>query len=420
MKKLFKSALAVMLVTITGVCYGQKIKSDQLPYFYNKPPAVTVDKNIKNYQVVLEAAYEAKNQELMKNYEQEKRAAADKYRQEMADYPGQLKAAQARYDKEMADYNKKSLGTKIVESSLNGSTGKPVKKLPGRPYLASIAAPDLQPSYDYGALGSTYINLEGYQNSPTNALKIVVTLFGFDHTVPRNMDEQQESVSLGSGNNGVHKSTLYHTEFSYRHPMTVKVFAPDGKEQLSLTPPELNTYKIYKGNATSTPERINAELLTKTSAEKVLQENLKFINTLLNDKYSVSKVKRTATLYYIKNDDAVYQDLTTAFNEASSGLIMLQQDFAAAKSKLDKACGLWNAALKEADPNNKKARINKDVTLAIYFNLLEAYFAEGNVADGQGTLEKMNNINLSMSDRRTKIGFDMLFTELKGRQQTNQ
>ncbi|MDB5158129.1 MAG: hypothetical protein JWR50_2836, partial [Mucilaginibacter sp.] len=132
------------------------------------------------------------------------------------------------------------------------------------------------------------------------------------------------------------------------------------------------------------------------------------------------KVPRTATLYYIKNDDVNYHDLTTAFNEASSGLIMLQQDYTTAKSKLNGACNLWNNALKEADPNNKKARINKDITLAIYFNLLEAYFAEGNVTGGQITLDKLNTVNLSMSDRRIKIGYDMLFSELKSRQQNNQ
>jgi hypothetical protein len=182
----------------------------------------------------------------------------------------------------------------------------------------------------------------------------------------------------------------------------------------------LNSYKIYKSDATTTPLRINTELLVKTYSEKILQENLKFINNLLNDKYGFAKVQRVATLYYIKNDDANYQDLTTAFNEASSGLIMLQQDYTSGKSKLDKACGLWNNALKESDPNNKKARINKDITLALYFNLLEAYFAEGDVTGGQSTLDKMSSINLSMSDRRTKIGYDMLFSELKARQQTNQ
>ena len=253
-----------MLIIAAGSCYGQKIKSDQVTYFYNKPPAVAVDKSIKNYQVTLVAAYEVKNQQLLKKYEQEQRAADDKYRKDLAEYPNLVKTAEARYDKELAEYNKKSLGTKIVETSLNGS-GKPIKQLPNKPYLSLVPYPDLQQVYDYSALASTYINLEGYQNNPENALKIVVTMFGYDHTQPRNMDEQQENVSLGGGNNTAYKATYYHTEFSYRHPMTVKVFAPDGKEQLSLTPPELNSYKIYKSDATTSPARINSDLLIKIS-----------------------------------------------------------------------------------------------------------------------------------------------------------
>lgn len=406
--------LPTMLLIVSSICYGQKIKSDQVPYSYSKPPAVSVDKSIKNYQVVMEAAYEAKNKQLQKEYEDARRAAINKYRQELAEYPALVKAADARYDKEIADYNKKSLGNKIVDG------GKPVRQIPQKPYMTEVPPPVLQQSYDYSALGSTYINLQGYTNSPDNALKVIVTLFGYDYTQPRHMDEQLEDVKLGGSGSGAHKTTYYHTEFSYRHPMTVRVLSPDGKELLSLTPPELNSYKIYKSDATTTPQRINTDLLVKTYEEKILQENLKFINNLLNDKFAFAKVQRTATLYYIKNDDANYQDLTTAFNEASSGLIMLQQDYSAAKDKLDKACDLWNTALKEADPNNKKARINKDITLVLYFNLLEAYFAEGDSTNGQNTLEKMNTLNLSMSDRRTKIGYEMLFSELKSRQQKNQ
>ncbi len=233
------------------------------------------------------------------------------------------------------------------------------------------------------------------------------------------MDEQQTNVRLGGGSSGTYKETQYHAEFSYRHPMSVKVFTPAGKEILSLTPPELNSYKIYKGGASTRPMDINTELLIKTLQEKTLQENLKFINNLLNDQFGYSKVKRIATLSYIKNDDAKYQDLTTAFNEASSALLMLQQDSKLAYTKLDKVEAIWTAALTEADMNNKKARINKDVAIAVYFNLLEAYFAQGNAASGQATLDKMNAINLSTNDRRKKIEFEVLFSDIKSRQQNN-
>lgn len=375
-------------------------------------------KGVNNYEVAFEATYEGKNQEAMREYEKQKQLVDEKYSRDVAAYAGLVRAANDRYDKEMAEYNKKSFGTKIAESSLLNN-GKPVKEVVAKPYLQYVQPPQVQSSYDYKMLADTYIHLEGFQNSPSNALKIVVFLYGYDHTQPRNMNETQDNLKLGGGTSSTYKSVNYHTEFSYRHPMAVKVYAPDGKELLSLTPPELNSYKIYKSASSDRPNGINSELLIKTSEEKVLQDNLRFINNLLNDKYGYSSIKRMATLYYIKNADNTYTDLTTAYNEASSGFLMLQQDAGTAKGKLQKACGLWNAALSEADMNNKKARINKDITLGIYFDLLEAYLALGDVQGGQTTLDKLNTVSLSNSDRKAKLDYDVLFAELKNRQQHN-
>jgi hypothetical protein len=319
----------------------------------------------------------------------------------------------------MADYNKKSLGSKLVEKGLLDNS-KPVREIVQKPYREYVAPPVLQSSYDYKTMADTYIRLEGYKNEPDNALKIKVLLYGYDHTQPRTMDEQQDNIRMGgAGGTATYKSTNYHTEFSYRHPMAVKVYTPDGKELLSLTPPELNSYKIYKSANTDRPTDINTALLVKTNEERVLQDNLRFINTMLNDKYGFASVKKTAVLYYIKDGDNGYTDITTAFNEASSGLLILQQDAATGKAKLQKAADLWNTALKEADLNNKKARINKDITMGIYFNLLEVYFALGDAQGGQSTLDKLNTLSLSNNDRRAKLEFDMLFAELKNRQQHN-
>jgi len=398
-------------------CYGQKLKSEDITYNYNRPPALPV-KGIINYQVVFEAPYEAKNQQLVKEYEQQQHIADDKYSKDVAAYPGLVKGADDRYDKEMAEYNKKSLGTKIAEKGLLDN-GKPIKEMIPKPHLTIVRKPELQSSYDYKVLADTYMHLDGYQNNPDNALKIVVVLYGYDHTQPRNMDEQQDNLRIGGGSTSVAKSTYYHTEFSFRHPMAIKVYTPDGKEMMSLTPPELNSYKIYKSNATDRAASINTDLLIKTNEEKVLQDNLRFINNMLNDKYGYSSIKKVATLYYIKNGDEGYTDLTTAFNEASSGLLMLQQDKISARAKLQKACDLWNTALKEVNMGDKKARINKDIALGIYFDLLETYFALGDAQGGEGTLEKLNTMSLANSDRKTKLDFDVLFAELKKRQQNN-
>jgi hypothetical protein len=416
-----KPLLLSCCYALTSLCalsvHAQKLKTEQITYHYNRLPEIPV-KGISNYQVTFEAAYEARNKQALKDYEQQKVAASEKYRADMVMYGRLVKAADERYAQEMADYNKKSLGSKLLEKGLL-DTRKPVREQISKPYLEYVSAPVLQSSYDYRIMADTYIKLQGYNNAPANAMKIMVVMYGYDHTMPRNMDQETTGLSFGSGRPSSSKEISYYTEFSYRHPMAVKVYTPDGREVLSLTPPELNSYKIYKSASTDRPTRINSELLIKNAEEKVLQDNLRFINDLLNDKFGFSSVDRVANLYYIKNADSNYADLTTAFNEASSGLLMLQQDAGVAKNKLQKACELWSNALKEADLNNKKARINKDITMGVYFDLLEGYFALGDVQSGQATLDKINGMSLSFDDRRAKLRYDMLFAELKNRQSHN-
>lgn len=417
MKKIFIICLGAGSLLFGRTGHAQKLKTEVIKYSYSRLPAVPV-KGITNYQVVLQATFESKNAALMKEYDQQRLSAEEKYQKDLAAYSGQVKIANDRYDKEIAEYNKKSLGTKIAERSLLDNR-KPVREVIAKPYVQRVDKPVLQSSYDYGTLGDTYIRLEGYQNSPSNALKIMVLLYGYDYSQPRTVDEQLDMVSVGGGKASTYKSTRYHTEFSYRYPMAVKVFSPDGKEVLSLTPPELNSYKIYKSMVTDRPAIINTELLTKTLQEKILQDNLRFINNLLNNQFGYSSVEKSATLYYIKNGDQDYADLTMAFNEASSGFLMLQKDAVPAKAKLQKACELWTAALKESDLTNKKARINKDITIGIYFDLLEAYFALGNAQEGQNVLDRINSMSLSNTDRKTKLDFDLLFAEQKNRQSNN-
>lgn len=417
MQKTVLRYLFVLCSLVSFTTYGQKLKSETIVYNYNRLPSSTL-KDVKNYQVTFDAAYETKNKQLLADYYQQKKAADEKYNKDLGVYSSMVRTANERYDKAVTEYNKKSLGSKIVEKSLLDNR-KPQREIIIKPYVEYVEKPALQPTYDYQVFADTYIHLDGYQKDPSNALKIVVVLYGFDSTIPRSVNEEETGVSVGNGKSSTSKAIVYHNEFSYRHPMAVKVYSPQGKEMLSVTPPQLNSYKIYKTAKTDRPVSINTELLIKNTQEKVLQENLQYINNLVNDRFGYSSIKRECTLYYIKNGDSNYADLTTAFNEASSGLLLLQQDAPTGITKLQKACTLWNTALGESDINNKKSRINKDITLGIYFNMLESYFAAGDVQSGQNTLDKLNSISLSNSERRTKLDFDVLFAELKSRQSQN-
>lgn len=399
--------------------HAQKVKTEDIEYRYIKLPLTPLPSTLRNYQSAVFAAYEAENAKKQSQYEAEMAAAEAEYQKEMAAHPARVKAAEDKYNEEMAEWKKKSMAEKVVEKQILNENNKPVRQLPSEPYRRSVQPPVLQTSYDYPALASTYLGLDGYTSDPGSAVKIDVTLYGFDYTHPRQMTEQKNKVFSSNGTTTTRQVTYYHSEFTYRHTMSVKVTGPDGKELFFLTPQELNTYKIYKSAESENPVAINEQQLVKTYEEKILRENLQLISDLVNDKIGYRRELRKASLSFIKSKDDTYKDLLVAYNEANEGLKLLIDNPDAAGTKLKSAVQAWNTALQESDVNNKKARIDKEVTTMICFNLLEAYFGLADPAGADKVMATLNTISLSNSDRKLKDQYAALFNDLKKRQEAN-
>ena len=405
----------IAFVLIMPCLMAQNIKDEIINYSYAQLPLQPLNREIKNFNSYIEAPYEAENKKQLAAYEQSKVDAKVAYDKAMITYTQQLKAADVQYAKDMEAWEKKSTGNKIVEKTLLGANTKPVKQSVYPPAAPYVAPPVLRSSYDYTTLANTYINLGGYARDTANAVQIIVTLYGLDYTLPRQQSVVKDMVRSANGQTQSYKATYYYTEFSYRHPMAVKVYDPAGKELLIATPQELNNYKIYKTAESENPPTINQELLIKTYEEKVLQDNLTFINKMVNDKFGYALVNRKTNLYYVKSKDGLYADLLLAFNEADAGLKTLVADAATAKPKITTAIQAWEKALTESEPTNKKARIDNDVTIAICFNLLEGYFALGDVFHAENIIKKMNTLDLSGDERKTKVGYELLFADFKKR-----
>jgi hypothetical protein len=355
----------------------------------------------------------------MVQYEAEVATAEADFQKEQAAYPSKVKAAEDKYAAEMVEWEKKSLAEKVVEKQLLNENNKPVKQTPGAPYKRGVSQPKLKTSYDYPVLAATNLKLDGYNNVADGAVKIEVTLYGFEYTNPRQLSEQKSVVSSANGTTTTSQVTYYHVEFTYRHTMSVRVISPDGKEMFVLSPSELNNYKTYKSPESKTSINFSEEQLVKTNEEKILQENLKLINDLVNDRIGFKRAFRKTELNYVKTKDETYADLMTAFNETSSGLKMLVDDKDAATTKIQKSIKLWEEALTESDVANKKARIDKEVTIIICFNLLESYFALAMVAEGEKIFQTMNSISLSSSERQLKELYEASFTDMKKRIEAN-
>lgn len=399
---------------------AQNTKSEKVEYTYIQPPIKPLPKTVKNYQASIYAKYEEDNQKKIREYEADVAAAEADFRREQAEYPSKLKAAEDKYAAEMAEWNKKTMTEKVVEKQLLNENNKPTKQLPREPYKRSVSQPKLKTSYDYPVLAASNIKLDGYNNAPEGAVKIEVTLYGFEYTPPRQMTEQKSMVSTANGTTTTSMVNYYHVEFTYRHTMSVRVVSPEGVELFMLSPSELNNYQTYKSVASKTAVSYNEEQLVKTHEEKILQENLRFINELVNDLIGFRKVSRTTELNYVKAKGETYSDLMNAFNEASTGLKLLLDDPTAAASKLEKSIQQWETALKESNVADKKARIDKDVTIIICFNLLEVYFATANIEQGEKIIQMMNSISMSARERASKEAYELAFTDLKKRISANQ
>jgi hypothetical protein len=244
-------------------------------------------------------------------------------------------------------------------------------------------------------------------------------LNGFDYTKPVQLSEVKKEVSKVNGTSTETNVTYYHIEFTYRHTMSVKVTLPDGKELFYLSPEELNTYKTYKSTATKTAQSINEDQLVQMHEEKIIQENLKFIGDLVNDRIGFPKTERQGSLSYVKSKDETYSDLMQAYNEASSALKTLTDDEVASKAKLTSIVQSYQTILQESNLNDKKARIDKEVTTMIYFNLMEIYFALKDVAGSEKTLASLNSLDLSNGERKDKEAMEKVLIDLKKRVAAN-
>lgn len=418
MRKINFALLLLASVTFK-LSTAQNIKDETVEYRFIQLPLTPLPASITSYQSAIIPAFAAENQKKTEAYEAEKKLAEAQYQKELDAYPAKVKAAEDRYAADMEAWKKKSFGEKVVEKEVLGENNKPVKQIPSPPSQRYVQPPHLQTSYDYPVVASQYLVLDGFANKPENAVKIEVTIYGFDYTEPRQISEQKNVTSYANGQTSTNAVTYYHNEFSYRHTMSVKVTGPDGKELMTATPQELNTYKIYKSPESTTPVPVNAEMLIKTNEEKIFQNNLILINNVVNDKFGYKRTPRKVELYFVKSKDDTYKDLLIAFNDASAGLKLLIDDAAAAKAKLQSAIQSWNTALQESDIKNKKARIDKDVTISIYFNMLESFFALGDSVNAEKTIAALNGIDLSSSERKKKGDYEALINDMKKRASVN-
>jgi len=414
-----KTSLLLFTLIFSGFLFSQSVKGEDITFTYVKLPSNPITPKPTNYLSYVTASYEAENQKLLTQFEADKAQAEADYQREMAELPNKQKASDEKYEREMKAWNEKSTASKIIESKVLNENNRPVKDYVPQPYRRSVSAPAIKTAYDYNSLASTYLHIDGFEKGSNNAMIYTVTLQGFESTAPRVVSEVKKEVSRVNNVSTTSDVTYYHLEFTYRHPMSFRVSNANNMEIYAASPAELTEFKTYKGPATKTSPSTDISAMLKTMEDKILQDNLTAINHMVNDRIGFEKTDRKTEIFYVKSKNESHNDILDAYNAATLGFKLFGTSEEQGTLKLNEAINLWKTALLESEIDNKKARIDKDVTIALYYNLLEAYFILRNTTDADGILTTMGRMDLSNRDKKDLEKYNELYLNLKLRKAAN-
>ena len=402
--------------------HAQNIDRNEIKFDYIQLPAKPLDKTIKNYQCEVVLEYEKDNAEKKKEY-QEKAATADAdYQQAMVQYDKDAARAQEDYKQAMAEYNQLSTGAKLKRKALLNE-GKPVLAMPSRPSRNRPAEEKKSSSVNTDMIATNYGKLYGYKQGTDNAVKITLLLSGFVNDEPKKERKDYRPI----GKNSAPSSKHYYT-VSYKYPMGYKIESPNGEVLVNDFPKQFDNFSTSSTNEFSSESALmdywykGKDSFLEILKDNRMKNNLQLMNDIINDMFGYRKLTRITDLYAVTDKAGTYKDYEEAYNTALAGYQLLSEESTKTEAfkNLKKAIALWENAMKESDPKNKRARVNADVMQATLHNLAEANSFVYETAKAQNAMDEMMKLDLSNKEERHAKQLADFIREQKKRVDANQ
>lgn len=360
MKKL---VLLLSLCFFSILIFSQNVNDRKVNFEYIRLPVQPLSKSIKNYQATVVLEYESEIKARKDAFAKSVVDAEKKYQQEVASYDKSVKEAGVRYAQEMAAYK--------INKRLNPDLQEPVLILPDKPEKYIPVDNYYYPkTLNQENLANTYLDLHGYQKGVDYAVIATAMLRGFQYTEPELKFSEVSKTKDGVTT----KEKEYYYELTYRHPMGLKVDAPGQGIIFNEYFEDLNRYSSFRTQKYKTEYDLilafNKMNTLSSLEDKVIADNFRYINEVLNDRFGFTKLYAQEEIFLVQGKKHNYNDFQQAFEATTLGLGQLAADAnrTVAAQNLNAAINIWENALKESQPKNKKARINGNVTTAALFN----------------------------------------------------
>jgi hypothetical protein len=193
----------------------------------------------------------------------------------------------------------------------------------------------------------------------------------------------------------------------YKHPIHVKIEDTDGtivmdKILPSSTGFQTTTSPKFKNDWDFKAWWIdNEETFWAERQIDIINTVIGKLNAMLADDIGFAVKSRTSEFYTVKGKNYDYTDLLEAFQSAQDGLLQLGSDVEknSALEYLGTAVVQYEAIIAQSDINDKKAKISKKVTAAMFCNIAECYLWMDDFSKAELYLNKAANLGVGKYKR---------------------
>ncbi|MEM5565157.1 hypothetical protein WNY78_08575 [Psychroserpens sp. AS72] len=383
MKKSYLLVFACLAISVSS--FAQRTMSEKISYFNLRTPNNPLDESIKTYKAIVETPYTLTVEELntqslaefeveKANYAQVVKDSEAEFEERLAGHDDEVKKAEARYDKEMADFKDLSL---LERLALTDQGKKPALKVPSKPtYVAPREPVYIQPNLDDHLIFDNQVladNVEllGYEKGSDLLIVINITKMAFQDNGGQTFYAQPTNLKVMKGATIIDEKT-FDDEFQF------------------LTSSNSNT--------------INLDRYEKNNVKKIMTN----IGTYINEEFGFIPVASSVTIEFPKNKKREYDILENAKIKAISAFRKMKKDASAetrerATSELMAVRDIWTSELAKVDYNDKKALMNKDIAIMIFYNLMQVDISLKDKAQAEATLasfqEQRINLDLSYDEK---------------------
>ena len=331
----------------------------------------------------------------------------DQFEAELEQWEIDTQLAQETYDAEMEAYNAKGTGAKILERALLDEK-KPQLVLPRKP----VATERL---FEPGIISSK-IDMQGMTRTEGGATVTIEIQF-FEASAP---EDAQQEIKDKEGN----VSYKYYRTMKYRQPLRYTVQLPDGSVIVDEVLTSSEDFTTHTSNKYTTKSALNKawnqasvnNRLSQTSVEA----GMLVINNILNDRFCFAKKTRPMTIYHAKTKKKVdYTDLNNAALDMKMAMEKYLNNNDEAVAGIQACVKVWEAALAEADFDNKKARINRKMAGLLYLNLINAHIWLEDYDRVDALFDEMRRVDTKKSAEGTADGLDSFSEDQRRRKEIN-